>query len=555
MIMRQFLRSLGFSINEDLLSLLMGQMKAAQQYRKRNNKTVTDQVTRSTALAVIIYRSSQVRQSLASLGLRYHEYLDSIGLKMPIDFRPEKEITIHDSFKEAIVRYVKSADAVLETSNEVFAIAILEDAVSNLHDRSNKYELEGRLRHFGVDIDQLAEALQSRSLPFDMRRVLGSGDSQQRTANALRQAGRLQEALGIYQQMKDRFPANPAALAGMAETLRELGEHRRALEIYEQMRERFPDDPVALAGVAETLRGLGHYDRALETYERMSKQFPANPMALAGMAETLRGLGQHDRALEIYQRMSEHFPTDPTALAGMAETLRGLGQHDRALEIYQRMSEQFPTDPTALAGMAETLRELGQYDRALEIYQRMSEQFPTDPMALAGMAETLRGLGRIDQATAIENEAKNKRSAPEKTKADSAAVEIPSTAPFYSDHPAELDLLNRKAVAETIATMIENVWKDDKKEKTIDRTFMVHLHGRWGSGKTSILNFLMEALLSQNPAKSGNDRRPSAPSWVIVDFNAWRIKIWVPPGGLLWKPFIARPANSWEAGGSGAVFA
>lgn len=100
------------------------------------------------------------------------------------------------------------------------------------------------------------------------------------------------------------------------------------------------------------------------------------------------------------------------------------------------------------------------------------------------------------------------------------AAETLHAAPFYSDHAARSDLLNRKAVAETVATMIENVWRDDDKQEDIDRTFMVHLHGRWGSGKTSILNFLRGSLVSQK--SSGQAHEAVDPSWIVVDYNAWR---------------------------------
>jgi hypothetical protein len=100
----------------------MGLMKAAQQYRMETSKSVTDQITRSTALAVIIYRSPNIQKSLASFGLRYEEYLNSIGLKLPIEYKPAKEIDIHTSFKEALTRYAKSEDAILETSDDVLAV-------------------------------------------------------------------------------------------------------------------------------------------------------------------------------------------------------------------------------------------------------------------------------------------------------------------------------------------------------------------------------------------------------------------------------------------------
>jgi len=90
-------------------------------------------------------------------------------------------------------------------------------------------------------------------------------------------------------------------------------------------------------------------------------------------------------------------------------------------------------------------------------------------------------------------------------------------APFYPDHPAESDTLGRVAIAETLATIIRQVFKESKEQlatqnEDTDRTFMIHIHGRWGSGKTSILNFLRQELQSEH-----NKER-----WVVIDYNAWR---------------------------------
>ncbi len=112
------------------------------------------------------------------------------------------------------------------------------------------------------------------------------------------------------------------------------------------------------------------------------------------------------------------------------------------------------------------------------------------------------------------------------------------TAPFYDDEPTVKDLLNRRAVAETLGTIVDEVWHDahekdatDQRDPNArpdarDRTFIVHLHGRWGSGKTSILNFLRKVLLSWKIAepKPRNPwlHRKLKPRWVIIDYNAWR---------------------------------
>ena len=62
--MRQFLKSLGFNIKPDFDDL-MGMMKAAQQVRMKNDKTVTDKLTRSTALALINFQSPDIQRSFA----------------------------------------------------------------------------------------------------------------------------------------------------------------------------------------------------------------------------------------------------------------------------------------------------------------------------------------------------------------------------------------------------------------------------------------------------------------------------------------------------------
>ncbi|KIC46757.1 hypothetical protein RA28_03100 [Ruegeria sp. ANG-S4] len=93
------------------------------------------------------------------------------------------------------------------------------------------------------------------------------------------------------------------------------------------------------------------------------------------------------------------------------------------------------------------------------------------------------------------------------------------TAPFYSDRPAEVDELGRGSVARTIATIVDSVWREPVPEGAMDHSFMVHIHGPWGSGKTSILNFLKKDLLKGNVAAP---KRIDGPSWIVVDYNAWQ---------------------------------
>ena len=91
----------------------------------------------------------------------------------------------------------------------------------------------------------------------------------------------------------------------------------------------------------------------------------------------------------------------------------------------------------------------------------------------------------------------------------------------HADEPADIDELGRRAFADILAERIR-----EARESSIGpdpSAFIVHLHGPWGSGKTTVLNFL-EANLCAPPE-----------SWIVVKFNAWRDQRLQPP----WWTLIA----------------
>lgn len=85
----------------------------------------------------------------------------------------------------------------------------------------------------------------------------------------------------------------------------------------------------------------------------------------------------------------------------------------------------------------------------------------------------------------------------------------------HSDEPATDDLLGRKPFAEVLAGRIREARRSGGKD--VPPAFVAHLHGPWGSGKSSVLNFL-EKLLSE-----GDD------PWLVVRFDAWRSQRLQPP--------------------------
>ena len=105
-----------------------------------------------------------------------------------------------------------------------------------------------------------------------------------------------------------------------------------------------------------------------------------------------------------------------------------------------------------------------------------------------------------------------------------------------SDNPATIDELGRRPFAEVVGARIEEVMNSQvSKSHSADSqlgAFMVHIHGPWASGKTSVLNFLREYLKDKN--------RPRANRWVVIEFNAWRNQRIRPPWWTLIKEIFTQ---------------
>lgn len=147
--------------------------------------------------------------------------------------------------------------------------------------------------------------------------------------------------------------------------------------------------------------------------------------------------------------------------------------------------------------------------------------------------------------------------APKPRRKPSPAAPTRAAVPIHADDPAVVDELNRADFAKVLARCIRQV---RGRESGIERpggaphpdgvpgeAFMVHLHGPWGSGKSSVLNFLraelqprrpgrVARLLSKlkpkaerKPAEAGDELEKAGDQWIVVDFNAWRHQRVGPP--------------------------
>lgn len=85
--------------------------------------------------------------------------------------------------------------------------------------------------------------------------------------------------------------------------------------------------------------------------------------------------------------------------------------------------------------------------------------------------------------------------------------------PFHLDKVVDEDKLGREPIAKVFVDLV----KKDIFTDQLEHSFMVHLQGAWGSGKSTFLNFIKIHL------NKGDEK------WIIVEYNAWQNQHISPP--------------------------
>jgi|GEM_PF-5938659 len=97
--------------------------------------------------------------------------------------------------------------------------------------------------------------------------------------------------------------------------------------------------------------------------------------------------------------------------------------------------------------------------------------------------------------------------------ADPAERHTRDKIPFHNDIVAAEDKLGREPVAKAFVDLI----KKDVFTEEMSHSFMVHLQGEWGVGKSTFLNLIKKQL------NNGGEE------WLVVDYNAWQNQHITPP--------------------------
>jgi tetratricopeptide (TPR) repeat protein len=195
-------------------------------------------------------------------------------------------------------------------------------------------------------------------------------------------------------------PANVAALLLRAEILTALERPADARAVYEEVRQREPRSPLAIAGTARSLLDEGRHGDALEFLRQSLPQVPPQESLYLLLAEAESGLGHLDAASDGLKKGVEVLPKSVALWVRLGEVGIARQAWPEAANAYAHALSLAPADVDALARAGFVAERLGHPNEALSFYERATEADPKNKQAWTSRGLALLATGRPQDAQA-----------------------------------------------------------------------------------------------------------------------------------------------------------
>ncbi len=170
-------------------------------------------------------------------------------------------------------------------------------------------------------------------------------------ANQLKHAGKLQQALRLYQNVQAREPANAEAALQMARMLHQAGNLPAARAALEHAFNHGADAYPLLHMLAALQHSMGDYKRAEKTINQALSEQPKATDTLNLAGTNLVEQHRFEEAIGRFEQVIKLNPKSVDAHNNIAWVLRSIGDKNRAIEHFEKAIKLDPKATEALSGL------------------------------------------------------------------------------------------------------------------------------------------------------------------------------------------------------------
>jgi predicted Zn-dependent protease len=211
------------------------------------------------------------------------------------------------------------------------------------------------------------------------------------------------EAQQAYRRVLELDPTNEAAQLQLAQTLLRAGSPDEAVALFESLRQRQPGNLAVGLGMAEARSQSGRIEEAGEFLEELAVEHPRDPLVLAARGKVARQLGRAEDAENWLRQAVALAPFSFEANYSLWECLLARGKKAEADECQAKVKQieadlsrvkalavalqQAPSDLNIRCEMGTTYLRLGNAEQGLRWLNTVLQQDPSHPQARQALAE------------------------------------------------------------------------------------------------------------------------------------------------------------------------
>ncbi|MGN6085443.1 tetratricopeptide repeat protein [Trinickia sp.] len=216
--------------------------------------------------------------------------------------------------------------------------------------------------------------------------------------NALRDAGKLGDAVAAYRRAVELEPDYAQAHNNLGNALRETGDALAALASCARALELKPGYAEAYNNLGNALKEMGELDAAIAAYGKAIGAAPGFAEAHLNLGIALQARGHGDAALECLRETITLAPQLAVAHDKLASVLMHCGDIHGAIEAYRRVTELTPESAQAHNTLGNALNGAARVLEAVPCYERAIALEPDFADACHNLANALRRLGAPERA-------------------------------------------------------------------------------------------------------------------------------------------------------------
>jgi tetratricopeptide (TPR) repeat protein len=286
-------------------------------------------------------------------------------------------------------------------------IELLEKAVENV----SKHERFQLLEEIGMNLLKIGQKEKAigllEMLPIEQASLANGCRA---LAMAYEDSGRKQEAVDVYQKLKDALPEDPEIPFRMGLLLLELHDYASASEAFEVAAGKAPDHAEAFINWGLALKKQGFYEQAEGKYLHALHMAPENPTAAQNLGLLLLQQSRYPEALPLLQRSLAADPTDTAVALALSRASLETGDIEGMIKPCEFLlrSLDLPSDSTLeslsdladlylmIAGGLLTKGQVQAFEMAVDIGLRLG---PGSTVIIAGLIHA--SLDKGEQGIAL----------------------------------------------------------------------------------------------------------------------------------------------------------